>query len=114
MPGYKEIADIIENEMASGKIALGTQIPSRLEIGEFFDVSNMTAFRVHKELQSRNLMLSVSGAGNKVFGPFIPPGDKMAESALDSLFHKPLQSVIYDIVKIPGKLVPDGRRRSGR
>ncbi len=76
MPGYKEIADIIENEIAAGKIALGEHIPSRREICEIFHVSNVTAFRVHKELQSRNLVLSIPGAGNKVFGPFIPPGGR--------------------------------------
>ncbi len=75
--GYKEIADELELEIASGKLPLGSTVPSKRELCEQFGVSNVTAGRVHNELWARNLVLKIRGSGVEVLGPFIPPRQKM-------------------------------------
>ncbi len=74
--GYMEIADELEREIASGALPLGSNVPSRREICERFEVSNVTAARVHDELSARNLVLKIRGSGVEVLGPFIPPAQK--------------------------------------
>ena len=74
--GYREIADELEREIASGALPLGSNVPSRREICERFGVSNVTAARVHDELSARNLVLKIRGSGVEVLGPFIPPALK--------------------------------------
>lgn len=83
--GYKEIADELELEIASGKLPLGSNVPSKRELCEQFGISNVTAARVHNELWARNLVLKIQGSGVEVLGPFIPPRPKMVYPKIGKL-----------------------------
>ncbi len=83
--GYKEIADLLEQKIASGKLPLGSTVPSKRELCEQFGISNMTAARVHNELWARNLVLKIRGSGVEVLGPFIPPMQKVVYPKIKKL-----------------------------
>jgi DNA-binding transcriptional regulator YhcF (GntR family) len=84
--GYMEIADLLEHEIASGALPLGSKVPSRRILCKRFGISNVTAARVHNELADRDLVLKIRGSGVEVLGPFIPPKAKKHYSEIRHLF----------------------------
>ena len=72
MAGYKEIADEITREIATGILAPGTSVPSLHTICREFKVSYMTAVHAHEELARRGLVIRNSSFRRTLVGPALP------------------------------------------
>ncbi|MEO3862809.1 GntR family transcriptional regulator [Acrocarpospora sp. B8E8] len=71
-PVYRQIADILEEEIADGEIKPGAMVPSQSELRREFGVSHMSARKARQELHDRGLVHTVGGATMFV-GPEGPP-----------------------------------------
>ena len=72
MPGYKQIADMITEEIAIGKLAQGMPVPSLHTICREYGVSYMTAVHVHEELERRNLIIRNPTFRKTLVGSVLP------------------------------------------
>lgn len=72
MAGYKEIADVITEEIATGVLAPGAPVPSLHTICKEFKVSYMTSVHVHEELARRNLIIRNPAFRKTLVGPAMP------------------------------------------
>jgi GntR family histidine utilization transcriptional repressor len=62
-PSYKVVIDYLKNELARGRWAPGTQMPSEADLVNRFGFSRMTIHRAVRELQAAGLVRRVRGAG---------------------------------------------------
>lgn len=60
---YERIADEITEEIRTGKRQPGSQLPTRAELTELYDVSDFVADRVFLALKMRGLTETVPGRG---------------------------------------------------
>jgi DNA-binding transcriptional regulator YhcF (GntR family) len=65
-PPYQQAADVIREEIKSGKLAPGDQLPSHRELQERFGVANMTARSALRVLREEGLIYTVQGRGSYV------------------------------------------------
>ena len=63
---YVQIADDVEQRIASGELKPGARLISERDLAEFYDVSYGTIRRVMKELRERGLISTVHGRGTFV------------------------------------------------
>lgn len=65
-PRYVQVTDALVRTIADGKLAPGDRAPSAREISESFNISQMTAQRVLKELKDLGLVAPQQGRGTYV------------------------------------------------
>lgn len=63
---WQQVADDIERDIASGRLAAGAKLPSELEAASQYGVSRITVRRAVKELAERDLLTVVHGRGTFV------------------------------------------------
>lgn len=69
-PLYRQIADLIAQEITKGTYGPGVRLPSEARISQEYGVSRLTARAAHRELAERGLAVVVQGRGT-----FVPPGE---------------------------------------
>ena len=77
MAGYKEIADVIMENIASGVLPPGTPVPSLHTICKEFKVSYMTAVHAHEELARRGLIIRNPAFRKTLVGATLPESKRI-------------------------------------
>ena len=77
MPSYKEIADLVQARIESGRLRLGDQLPTQREFAFSNGIAMSTATRVFSELVRRGLVVGEVGRGT-----FVRTGPPTTGSAL--------------------------------
>ncbi|MFE7548842.1 GntR family transcriptional regulator [Streptomyces gardneri] len=65
-PLYVQLAEIIAQQIASGRLAPDRPIPSEPRLAEEYGVARLTARRAVQELRDRGLVITVRGKGSYV------------------------------------------------
>lgn len=63
---WRQVAEDLENDIASGGLASGAKMPTELELASQYGVSRVTVRRAVKELAERGLLVVVHGRGTFV------------------------------------------------
>ncbi|WAL96538.1 GntR family transcriptional regulator [Streptomyces sp. Je 1-369] len=65
-PPYQRVADVLRQEIKSGRLKPGEQMPSHRELQERFEIANMTARSALRVLREEGLVYTVQGRGSYV------------------------------------------------
>ncbi|MFE9174218.1 GntR family transcriptional regulator [Streptomyces kebangsaanensis] len=65
-PLYVQLADVIAQQIATGKLAPDRPIPSENHLADEYGVARLTARRAAQELRERGLIVTVRGKGSFV------------------------------------------------
>ena len=79
-PYYLSLANLLENDIRSGKLAPGTQLPPQRELADFLGVNFTTITRAYDLCKERNLIYGVTGRGSFVSSL---PGSQLKRSGRD-------------------------------
>jgi GntR family transcriptional regulator len=66
VPLYMQAADYITGQIASGKLRVGTRLPSERDLADQWGIAYQTVRRAMRELRERGLVASVVGKGTFV------------------------------------------------
>ena len=70
VPVATQVARDIEKDIAGGRLAPDTRLPSEVELSEQYGVARMTVRRAVAQLRDKGLVITVHGRGS-----FVTPGD---------------------------------------
>ena len=65
-PYYLALANQLENDIRSGKLAPGTQLPPQRELADYLGVNFTTVTRAYDLCKERNLIYGITGRGSFV------------------------------------------------
>ena len=65
-PCYLALANILEEDIVSGKLAAGTRLPPQRELADFLDINFTTVTRAYNLCREKNLIYGVIGSGTFV------------------------------------------------
>ena len=80
-PKYRQIAEDLRAQIASGEYPPGSRLPTKTELMAQYHVAVNTVERAIKELRQAGLVETAQGAGMFVREP--PVGDKLSSPAVD-------------------------------
>jgi DNA-binding GntR family transcriptional regulator len=66
VPPYRQLADLLREDIRSGKLASGTRLPSIVELGATHGVTTNTVQKALRVLKAEGLVESVGGYGTFV------------------------------------------------
>ncbi|MGI5491719.1 GntR family transcriptional regulator [Microtetraspora malaysiensis] len=72
IPVYKQIAELIREQIDQGDLTPGDAVPSEAELEAEYGIARMTARRVARELREQGLVYTVQGEGTFVGRPGTP------------------------------------------
>ncbi|MEV0623948.1 GntR family transcriptional regulator [Nonomuraea sp. NPDC050404] len=72
MPIYKQVADMVRDQIERGELGAGDPVPSEAGLEKRYDIARTTARRVARELRDRGLAYTVQGEGTFVGQPGTP------------------------------------------
>ncbi|WP_165900583.1 GntR family transcriptional regulator [Microbispora triticiradicis] len=72
VPIYKQIAEIIREQIDQGALEPGDAVPSETEMEAEYGIARLTARRVTRELREQGLVYTVQGEGSFVGRPGTP------------------------------------------
>lgn len=84
VPKYMQVAECIMNDINSGILEAGNQIPSINELSQASSLSRDTIQKAYKYLRTKNLIISVKGVGN-----FINSNNSSDKLTIFFLINKP-------------------------
>ena len=67
-PLYQQIIDYLQNEIDSGRLPVGAQVPTEKELSAQFNVSRITSKRALTELETQGVIQRHQGKGSFVAG----------------------------------------------
>ena len=67
-PYYKALADLLEQDILSGKLKENTKLPPQRELADFLDMNLSTITRAYKLCELKGLLYAVTGRGTFVAG----------------------------------------------
>ena len=65
-PCYLALANLLEADIVSGKLAAGTRLPPQRELADFLDINFTTVTRAYNLLREKDLIYGVIGRGSFV------------------------------------------------
>ncbi|MDE6128727.1 MAG: PLP-dependent aminotransferase family protein, partial [Lachnospiraceae bacterium] len=65
-PYYLSLADMLEQEIAEGKLSAHTKLPPQRELADFLDLNVSTITRAYKVCELKGLLYAVTGSGTFV------------------------------------------------
>ena len=65
-PYYLSLADMLEREIAEGKLKAHTKLPPQRELADFLDLNLSTITRAYKVCELKGLLYAVTGSGTFV------------------------------------------------
>jgi GntR family transcriptional regulator len=68
VPLYKQAADYLAAQIASGELAAGSRLPAERDLANRWGIAYQTVRRTMQELRERGLVASVIGKGTFVTG----------------------------------------------
>lgn len=93
-PRYREIADVLMEEIRSGKYPVGSMLPPELDLCQRFEVSRFTMREALRRLHELNLVSRRRGAGTTVEATETPRPYTQTLKTLDELLQYPPETVI--------------------
>lgn len=66
---YVQVADAIERDIRSGRLAVGARLPAEQDLAEEYQIARGTARRVVQELRDRRLVTTLPSKGTYVVEP---------------------------------------------
>lgn len=82
-PAFRQIAQSIANDVATGRLAVGAQLPPHRDLADELGIARGTVARAYREAERIGLVRSEVGRGTRVLGP------DAGERAYSSLFEEP-------------------------
>ena len=70
-PAYLQLADLIQEKIATNEYSLGSKIPSERELSEVFGISRMTVRKAIEVLIEKGMLTRLQGKGTFVSKPKI-------------------------------------------
>lgn len=68
---WQQVADDVEADITSGRLAPGSKLPAEVELASQYGVARVTVRRAVQELRDRGLLVVVHGRGT-----YVPPEDR--------------------------------------
>jgi GntR family transcriptional regulator len=65
-PVYLQVVRHFKEEIATGKLAAGQEIPSRRELAGLFQINPNTAQRAYKEMEAQNLITTEGNSPSRI------------------------------------------------
>jgi GntR family transcriptional regulator len=65
-PVYLQVVRHFKEEIASGKLAAGQEIPSRRELASLFEINPNTAQRAYKEMETQSLITTEGNSPSRI------------------------------------------------
>jgi GntR family transcriptional regulator len=65
-PVYLQVVRHFKEEIATGKLAAGQEIPSRRELAGLFEINPNTAQRAYKEMESQSLITTEGNSPSRI------------------------------------------------
>lgn len=72
MPIYKQVADLVRDQIERGELQAGDPVPSEATLEKDYDIARTTARRVARELREQGLAHTIQGEGTFVGRPGTP------------------------------------------
>ncbi|MER6944771.1 GntR family transcriptional regulator [Nonomuraea sp. NPDC000554] len=72
VPIYKQVADLIREQIESGELKAGEPVPSEAKLERDYDIARTTARRVARELREQGMAYTIQGEGTFVGQPGAP------------------------------------------
>ncbi|MCF6470051.1 GntR family transcriptional regulator [Nonomuraea sp. MG754425] len=72
MPIYKQVADLVRDQIERGELKAGDPVPSEATLEKTYDIARTTARRVARELREQGLAYTIQGEGTFVGPPGTP------------------------------------------
>jgi DNA-binding transcriptional MocR family regulator len=83
-PCYLSIANLLEQDIRSGKLAPGTKLPPQRELADYLDINFTTVTRAYNLCRERNLIYGSTGRGTFVAAlPGFQPEEKNERDVID-------------------------------
>ncbi|NYT84907.1 GntR family transcriptional regulator [Pollutimonas harenae] len=83
LPLYIQIANVVEHEIASGRLPVGAPLPTERQLGEAYGVSRITVREAIGVLKRKELVETRRGAGNFVAHPDVVSRDLLGVHDFD-------------------------------
>jgi DNA-binding GntR family transcriptional regulator len=94
---YQQAADIIRDRIRAGRYSPGEQLPSMLNMGKEFGISELTAERAFYQLRDQGWLVIRQGYPTQVSDPL--PADSTARGSLLELAHQ-AQDAVAKLVQV--------------
>lgn len=72
MPIYKQVAELIRQQIERGELKAGDPVPSEAKLERDYDIARTTARRVARELREQGVAYTIQGEGTFVGEPGAP------------------------------------------
>ncbi|SEF63096.1 regulatory protein, gntR family [Nonomuraea solani] len=107
MPLYKQVADLVRDQIERGELKAGDPIPSEAALEKDHRIARTTARRVARELRDQGLVHTVQGEGTFVGRPGTPRSPRKVP-----LYQKIAQDIVEQIQqgKIPSNRAIPGEK----
>ena len=66
VPLYVQIADWIDRQVETGKLARGSKLPAERDLAEMYQVAYLTVRRAMRELRQRGTVITTVGRGTYI------------------------------------------------
>lgn len=115
-PYYLSLANMLEREIAEGKLKAHTKLPPQRELADFLDLNLSTITRAYKVCELKGLLYAVTGSGTFVSSgvhsadTFIEKKNRYIEMGMIKRFTKPTalfwrrRSLFWDMRMLSGFL----------
>ena len=71
-PYYKALANLLEQDILSGKLKENTKLPPQRELADFLDLNLSTITRAYKLCELKGLLYAVTGRGTFIAAGMMP------------------------------------------
>src|SRR5690606_39850484 len=72
VPIYKQLADLIREQIERGELKAGDPVPSEAKLEQDYEIARTTARRVARELREQGVAYTIQGEGTFVGPPTAP------------------------------------------
>lgn len=108
VPIYKQVADLIREQIERGELPAGTPVPSEAKLEEDYDIARTTARRVARELREQGVVYTIQGEGTfvgKPGGPRMPRKVPLYQKIAEEVAERIQRGEIRPNRAIPGEKV---------
>ena len=107
VPLYKQIVDFIQDKISTGEWAVGSRLPTQMELAEKFEVNRSTIVEVYDELKAEGLIDSKKSAGTIIINNTWSILASLAPPDWGKYIAKGTQQPNLNVIKIINELEPN-------
>jgi len=98
-PVYQQVVRHFKEEIATGRLAAGQEIPSRRELAGLFQINPNTAQRAYKEMEVQNLLTTEGNSPSR-----ITRDEAVLSLVREELIHEAVDAFVGSVLKISPSL----------